>query len=393
MTVRDELSHSKGGGGSGRGSAETGIKAAETVIAQSAPVALEVAGVEIGHWTDYEARTGCTVIVLPPETVAAGEVRGGAPATREFALLDPQRLVEHVDAIVLTGGSAFGLAAADGVMETLEAEGRGFETAHGRVPIVVAMALYDLGVGSASVRPDIAAGRQAASQRAATSPTGRIGAGTGATVAKWLDPANPASGGLGVAVARSRELAVCAVVAVNAAGTPDEAHATAILEQAVAASVDLPQPLGRPLTRPAQDAARDSAISTPPEAATRRGSPAPAAGPVTSTTPRGGPTTDEPTAALRCNASPVTSTAGRAGPMTNTTLCAIVTNGMLSKLDCFWVAQGGHDGLARSLLPAHTRSDGDAVVVAATGETPCDPDDARLLAVAAVVKAVRQAVS
>ena len=138
-------------------------------------VDLGVAGVEIGHWTDPQARTGCTVVVLPPRTVASAEVRGGAPATRDFALLAPERLVEHVDAIVLTGGSAFGLAACDGVMDVLEAEGRGFETAHGRVPIVVAMALYDLGVGSAAVRPG-AAGRSLggfAARRGVTDGQGR----------------------------------------------------------------------------------------------------------------------------------------------------------------------------------------------------------------------------
>jgi L-aminopeptidase/D-esterase-like protein len=112
-----------------------------------------IEGVTAGHWTDVEARTGCTVVLLPDGTVASGEVRGGAPGTREFELLRPERLVAHVDAVVLTGGSAFGLAACDGVVRWCEEQGRGFVTRAGRVPIVVGAVLYDLGVGDALVRP------------------------------------------------------------------------------------------------------------------------------------------------------------------------------------------------------------------------------------------------
>lgn len=284
------------------------------------PVDLLIPGVEIGHWTDPVARTGCTVIVLPPGSVASGEVRGGAPATRDFALLAPERLVECVDAVVLTGGSAFGLAAADGVMEVLEAEGRGFDTAHGPVPIVVAMALYDLGVGDSTVRPGAAAGRHAATRRARSTETGPVGAGTGATVAKWLGPENTEPGGLGVASTRRDELVVTAVVALNAAGSAGPG-AGAMFEEIATGSF--------------------------------------------------------------------TGWEDRTEPFSNTTLCAVITNAALSKLDCFWVAQGGHDGLSRELVPAHTRSDGDAVVAAATGAVPAGTDDVRLLAAAAVAKAVR----
>ena len=284
------------------------------------PLELQIPGVEIGHWTDPIARTGCTVIVLPAATVASGEVRGGAPATRDFALLAPERLVEHVDAVVLTGGSAFGLAAADGVMEVLEAEGRGFDTAHGPVPIVVAMALYDLGVGDPAVRPGAAAGRHAATNRATSVDTGPVGAGAGATVSKWLGAENAEPGGLGIATVRRDELVVSAIVALNAAGSPPPAaHQT--FEQVADGSFQQWR--------------------------------------------------------------------SRSSPFTNTTLCVVVTNAALSKTGCFWVAQGGHDGLARELVPVHTRSDGDAVVAAATGDVPADTDDVRLLAVAAVAKAVR----
>ena len=309
-------------------------------------VDLQVMGVEIGHWTDPVARTGCTVIVLPPGTTASGEVRGGAPATRDFALLAPERLVDCVDAVVLTGGSAFGLASADGVMEVLEAEGRGFETRHGPVPIVVAMALYDLGVGDPAVRPGAAAGRHATTNRTTISATGAVGAGSGATVSKWLGAQNAERGGLGIASVRRDKLVVSAVVALNAAGSPPPGS-NQILEQIAAGVFDWE--------------GRENPFTGGP----------------------GVPPAEQVRPRLR---------ASRADPLTNTTLCAIVTNADLTKLECFWVAQGGQDGLARTLVPAHSRSDGDAVVAAATGEVAADTDDVRLLAVAAVAKAVGSAV-
>src|SRR5207245_9979679 len=116
-------------------------------------VITDVPGVRVGHWTDAVARTGCTVVLFPAGTVASGEVRGGAPGTREWALLAPERLVARVDAVVLSGGSAFGLAACDGVMRFCEERGMGFPTPAGVVPIVVGAVVYDLAVGDASVRP------------------------------------------------------------------------------------------------------------------------------------------------------------------------------------------------------------------------------------------------
>src|SRR6056297_895159 len=152
----------------------------------------EIEGIRVGHWTDEAARTGCTVVLFPEGTVASGEVRGGAPATREFALLEPGRLVERLDAVVLSGGSAFGLASCDGVMDRLAADGIGFETRAGRVPIVVGMCLFDLGEGDGTVRPGPADGRAAV--EAATDGAvalGRIGAATGATISKWRSRPRP----------------------------------------------------------------------------------------------------------------------------------------------------------------------------------------------------------
>lgn len=189
----------------------------------------DVPGVLVGHWTDSAARTGCTAIVLPEGTIASGEVRGGAPATREFALLAPENLVSAVDAVVLSGGSAFGLASADGVMSALASEGRGHPTAHGSVPIVVAMCLYDFGVGDPSVRPTADNGRQAAAA-ASTGPfdVGAVGAGVGATTDKWSGIAL-GIGGLGTATIRSGELIVSALIAVNAFGRIDQGSDTSDL--------------------------------------------------------------------------------------------------------------------------------------------------------------------
>lgn len=186
----------------------------------------DVAGIRVGHWSDTSARTGCTVVRFPEGTVASGEIRGGAPATREFALLDPLRMVQRLDALVLTGGSAFGLAAADGVADELADRGIGFATVGGVVPIVVAVALYDLAVGDGSVRPGPAQGRAALA--AALGPegsgphaVGRVGAGAGATVDKWRGPEHRRDGGLVAATVRGEGgLVVSALVAVNAYGTP-----------------------------------------------------------------------------------------------------------------------------------------------------------------------------
>lgn len=279
----------------------------------------EIAGVEIGHWTDERARTGCTVINLPSGTIASGEVRGGAPATREFALLDPTRTVGTVDAIVLAGGSAHGLAAADGVVRWSEQQGRGFPTMAGRVPIVVAMALYDLAEGDASVRPGPDAGHTAATLASAEFSTGQVGAGTGATVGKWRGRGHVRRGGLGAAVHRSGDLRVCAVVAVNAAGDIDDGSTL--------------------------DAVRGGAYELPE----------------------------------------VDALSG----VENTTVGVVVTNAELTKLECNEVARVGHGAFARAIVPVHTSGDGDALVVAATGEVPAAVALVRLLALAAVEDAIR----
>lgn len=176
-----------------------------------------VAGIEVGHWTNDAAMTGCTVVVLPEPNVIAGEIRGAAPGTRETALLAPGMAVEGADAILLAGGSAFGLAAADGVMRALEEEGRGVPAPMGPVPIVPAAVVYDLLVGDPSVRPTAEDGA-AAYRTADAGPVkqGRVGAGTGATVAKWRGQFLPS--GLGSAAVEVEGATVAALVVVNAMG-------------------------------------------------------------------------------------------------------------------------------------------------------------------------------
>jgi len=273
--------------------------------------------VKIGHWTDSSGSTGCTVILFDHGAVASGEVRGGAPATREFALLDPRRLIQEVDAVVLTGGSAFGLAAADGVMAWLAEQGRGYPTRSGPVPIVVAMALFDLAEG---VTPPGAAQGEAAIQNAAAEgfAVGRVGAGAGATVGKWLGAERAVPAGLGYSTMSSDTLEVHALIAVNAVGDIDDG------------------------TVAAEIARGDFSPPTSPEES-----------------------------------------------FENTTIGVVWTNAKLDKLSCRLVAESGHDGLGRALLPAHMQGDGDALVAASIGQVEAPITMVRTLAALAVEAAVR----
>lgn len=178
-----------------------------------------IPGVRVGHWTHAQARTGCTAILLPPAgAVASASFLGPSPGTREGVLLAPEKKVERIHALLLTGGSAFGLAAASGVVRVLEERGVGHETPWARVPIVPAAVIYDLGVGRADVRPGDAEGEQAA--RAASSdpvPRGLVGAGTGATAGKYLGR-GAVPGGLGSVLLERHGMRVGALAVVNPIG-------------------------------------------------------------------------------------------------------------------------------------------------------------------------------
>ena len=180
----------------------------------------DVPGIRVGHETDLEAATGCTVILCDEPAVGGVDVRGGSPATRETDVLRPMNMVEEVHAIVLSGGSAFGLDAAGGVMRYLDEQGQGFDAGVARVPIVPAAAIFDLGLGSATIRPDAAAGYRACERASSeATPQGNVGAGTGATVGKMAGPAFMMKGGLGSASMQiNDEIVVGAIVVVNAAG-------------------------------------------------------------------------------------------------------------------------------------------------------------------------------
>ncbi|HJW60805.1 MAG TPA: P1 family peptidase, partial [Actinomycetota bacterium] len=182
-------------------------------------MALGIEDLAVGHWTDPVGLTGCTVVVPPPGNVAAAAVRGGGPGTRETDLLQPQAHVEGVSAVLLTGGSAFGLAAAQGVVAWCERRGLGYGRFGRPIPIVPAAVLFDLAVGDWEVRPGPAEGEAAClAASTAEGPLGNVGAGMGATVGKTAGPEHMTKGGLGWAVVEAGPVTVGALAAVNAGG-------------------------------------------------------------------------------------------------------------------------------------------------------------------------------
>ena len=182
-------------------------------------------GFRVGHWTEAGGRTGCTVILPPPDNVASCDVRGASPSTRELEHLDPNRKLTEIHAVLLTGGSAFGLAAANGVVDWLEERGIGYQTPIGPIPIVPAAVIFDASAADRDARPGPSAGR-AACEAAVDSPVavGRVGAGTGATVGKWAGLEFRVAGGLGTARASEGHLEVAALAVVNAVGDVVDDH-------------------------------------------------------------------------------------------------------------------------------------------------------------------------
>ena len=312
-----------------------------------------------GHWTGEG--TGVTVIVPPPGTIGSGEVRGGAPATREFELLSPVRTVAQVDAVVLSGGSAFGLAAGDGVMRSLRSAGRGFPTPFGPVPIVVGMSLFDASVAGSPPSAEAGAEAMAAALSGTPFASGAVGAGAGATTGKWRQRLDP--GGVGVAMASAGEASLVAVVAVNAWG-------------------DVLDPSGRPMFTDAEAPAPSDPFASP-EADLAQ--PAPSSG--------GGPAASPGLAGPSSGLSAPSSGLSAPSPGQNTTIGVLLTDALLDKRECFLLAQSGHSGYVRAIHPSHSRYDGDAVVALATGAVPgADLDLLRAVAVTAMADAIRAAV-
>lgn len=303
----------------------------------------DIAGVSVGHATDSAALTGCTVILTPAGAVGGVDVRGSAPGTRETDLLRPGNLVERVNAVLLTGGSAFGLAAADGVVRWLEERGHGFPTGHACVPIVPAAVLYDLGVGAADVRPDAALG-YAACEAAVTGAVaeGNVGAGAGASVGKLLGPQSAMKGGLGtwsIRVPGDAGFTVAAIVAVNAFG-------------------DVRDPATGRLLAGARNPLTGDLLGT--------------------------------TAFLKSGQLAGDAEVGRGG--TNTTIAVVVTDCALTKEGANKVAQMAHDGLARSIDPIHTMYDGDTVFALSYGDRVGDVSVVGALAADVLAEAVKRAI-
>ncbi len=282
----------------------------------------DVAGLLVGHAGDPDVPRGVTVVLAPAGAAAGVDARGAAPGTRETDLLDPANLVDRVHAVLLAGGSAFGLAAADGVATWLAARGHGFPTAHGPVPIVPGAVLYDLGVASPARRPTAAWGEAAC--EAATDgpvPCGSVGAGLGATTGK-LPGGFPLRGGLGTASALlAGRITVAALVAVNAAGdVADPATRRLYAEGAHAPPDDL-------AAAAVASGAQNLSFAGPP-------------------------------------------------PVASTTIGVVATDAPLTKAEAKRLALMAQDGIARAVRPAHTSVDGDVIFALATG-TATPPADLR----------------
>ena len=297
----------------------------------------DVPGVLVGQAQDAAALTGCTVAVFPDGAVGGVDVRGSASGTRELVVLDAMHLTPAIHAITLSGGSAFGLDAAGGVMRALEEQGIGFPTPAACVPIVPAAIIYDLGIGSAGIRPDAAMGYTAC-QAAASGPVeqGNAGAGMGATVGKLYGMPQAMQGGVGTASAQLDNVWVGALVVCNALG-------------------DVRDPATGMLLAGTREAPDSLALADTAEQ-------------------------------LRRGATP------RLDAGTNTTLGIVATNARLSKPQARKLAQLAQHGLVKGLSPAHTLYDGDTVFAVSTGTHAADPIQLGIVAADLVAESLSAAV-
>lgn len=271
-----------------------------------------VPGIEVGHFTDTRRPTGCTAIIARGGAVAGVDVRGAAPGTRETDLLHPANLVEQVHAIVLAGGSAWGLDAASGAMQWLEENHIGLPVGFGLVPIVPAAVLFDLAVGDAKIRPDARAGYLACMAASAQpAAEGNVGAGAGALVGKLFGLQRAMRGGIGSASITVNGITVGAIVACNAVG-------------------DVIDPASGQVLAGARTLDGDALLNS--------------------------------RSALLAGVAPQSPLAG-----TNTTIGVIATDASLTKAQAHRLAQVAHDGLARSINPVHTLLDGDTLFALGTG--------------------------
>jgi L-aminopeptidase/D-esterase-like protein len=302
------------------------------------PTLKTLPGIRVGHASDFRGLTGCTVVLCESGAVCGADLRGSAAGTRELAPCLPGHLVEHVHALFLTGGSAFGLDAAAGVMEHLESRGVGFPAGRLRVPIVPGAVLFDLNLGSARARPDRGMALWACRKATSRVAEGSLGAGTGATVGKLFGIQQATKGGIGFqSLTIAHEIAVQALVVVNAFGDVVDPRTGSVLAGA----------------RVARDSARFAGTAQQMLAGKIRKS---------------------------------------FGAATNTTLAVVMTNAALTKLQATKVAQMAQDGLARAICPAHTQFDGDLVFALSLGNKKADLNTLGTAAAEVTARAIVRAV-
>ena len=307
----------------------------------------DISGIEVGQAQDVEALTGCTVVLCRKGAVAGVDVRGSAPGTRETDLLNPVNLVEKVHAIVLAGGSAFGLDAASGVMRYLEENGIGFDTGAGVVPIVPAAILFDLNIGRGDVRPDAEMGYRAATAATSGVPAeGNAGAGAGASVGKIFGPKSAMKAGIGTASMKVGGLVVGAIMAVNSFGDVIDPETGQIIAGARSTNLG-------PLRLGQEGYFGDT---------------------------------------LEIMKTFVGRTVLGFATKANTVVGVVATNARLSKSEATKVAQMAQDGVARTIRPAHTMLDGDTIFALATGEKNTDPSTVGAFAAEVVAQAILRAV-
>ena len=298
----------------------------------------EIKGFQIGQAQNDDAGTGCTVIICKEGASAGVDVRGGGPATRETDLLNPINMVQQIHAVMLSGGSAFGLDAASGAMQYLEEHDCGFDMQVARVPIVCGASLFDLTVGDAKVRPDKEMGYLACLNSENDEPfkEGNYGAGCGASVGKILGPQLAMKSGIGASAVEIDQIQVGAIVAVNACGNVVDYQTNEQLAGIYDAANNCVIPVEQALFQQLDQM--------------------------------------------------------RKLPDGNTTIGCVLTNVKLNKAQCTKIAGIAHNGYARAIHPVHTMSDGDTIFVLSTNEVEVMPDAVGMLATEMIAKAINRAV-
>lgn len=296
----------------------------------------DIEGIKVGHMQDEEAATGCSVIICEKGAYAGVDVRGGSPATRETDLLDPVNMIQQIHAIVLSGGSAFGLDSCSGVMKYLEEQGIGFDVQVAKVPIVCGACLFDLAIGSPNIRPNLEMGYKAAENaNKENCPNGNVGAGCGATVGKYLGPDFAMKGGLGTYALQIGDLQVGAIVAVNCLGDvidPDDNNKIIAGMRKNDKFMNIEQIMINNY--------------------------------------------DDKTNLFSGN----------------TTIGAIVTNGKFNKSEMNKIASMAHNGYGRTMRPAHSIYDGDTIFTMSTGNVESDVSVVGMLSAKVMEKAVINAI-